>query len=226
MNNKYSVIIPAAGSSNRFGKEDKLLVKINNVHLIKHTLDIFLEDDDCAQVILVTSNKNTTTFKNFFHLNKKFLLVVGDDTRFKSVRNGFKYVHKNIENVLIHDGCRPFLSSELLQTIKTELIENNHQAVIPLLDIYDSMVLLGETIEYKNRDLHKLVQTPQGFKKSLLDTLFTKEITKQYNDTFSFVLDNQQDIDFKIVQGERQNIKVTHKDDLWFFKYIGGNQDD
>lgn len=210
----YSVIIPAAGHSTRF-KRDKLLEKINNVHVIKHTLAPFIEDNDCEQIILVSNEKNYKIFKNFFHLNKKILLIKGGINRFESVKNGFKYVKQNIEYVLIHDGARPFLTHELINDIKNELT-NGYDAVIPILRISDSLIKVrNQIIKYVNRNDYIRVQTPQGFRKNVLINSYNKiknEII-DFNDEFSFVV-NTMPIKYKFVIGNESNLKITFEKDI------------
>lgn len=211
--NKYSVIIPASGLSNRFGN-DKLMIKINNIEIIKHTVSIFIEDKDCNHVIICANNKNIDKFKTFFHLYSKVLVVKGGKTRFESVKNGISYLRKDAENILIHDGARPFLNNELLSRIKQSVIIDNNSITIPYIDIYDSCMDISIN-KYLDRDNIKIIQTPQAFKRNLIVNIYNN-VEKPYNDEYSMILDNSSDAKCNFVLGQRSNVKITTKEDLEF----------
>lgn len=211
---KYNVIIPSAGNSTRFAKnKDKLLYKINNEKIIFCSTIPFIEDENCEKVIIPTSEKNFSSFKKIFCLYHKVLIVKGANTRSQSVKNGFQYITKNCENVLIHDGARPFITKEIINKIFYELI-NSNEIIIPYINIYDSLFNSNE-LKYVKRENYKLIQTPQAFKKNILKETYenVKDIDA-FNDELSLLLSNNKNYKVKFIEGNSKNKKITILSDI------------
>ncbi len=210
---KYSVIIPAAGSSSRVGTYDKLLFKINNQPVIKHSVANFFDDPDCKQIILVVPEAKFDFYKKMFNFYPKLLVVKGAATRFASVACGFHHVKQDY--VLIHDGARPYVSMELIETIKQTL--ESHAVVIPTIPVIDSMLQVNTTgqVNYVNRDHYQLVQTPQGFETKLLAQAYTTNANQStYSDEGSLVLATCPQADLVTIPGETGNKKITYESDF------------
>ncbi len=214
---KYTVIIPAAGSSVRFGNKNKLTIKINGEMLIKHTISVFNYDKECEKIILVVKENEFNLFKRLFCLDKKIIVVAKNTlTRSESVKFGLEYCKKS-EFIMIHDGCRPFLESELVERIKEQLA--SYDVVIPILKISDSILQINPDLKYLNRDNIFRVQTPQAFKKAILVNKSNKiEKIDLFNDEFSQLLSANNSINYKLIEGSSKNIKVTYEDDLNYFE--------
>ncbi|MDE5651646.1 MAG: 2-C-methyl-D-erythritol 4-phosphate cytidylyltransferase [Ureaplasma sp.] len=214
---RYTTIIPAAGSSVRFGKKNKLTIKINGDMLVKHTINSFNDDKECEKIILVVRENEFNFFKKLFCLKNKVIVVAKDTrTRSETVRFGLEYCKKT-EYIMIHDACRPFLEYELLNEIKQEL--DSYDAVIPILKISDSILQNNSNLTYLNRDEIVRVQTPQAFKtKILLDAINQINDFNSFNDEFSQVIFANPKINYKLINGSNKNIKVTYEDDLNCFE--------
>lgn len=210
---KYSAIILAGGSSSRFGEENKLLFKINNKTIIEHSIEHFLNDNDCLKVIVVINSKYEDIYKKLLK-NKKIQFVNGGKTRHDSFLNGFNYC-VDCEYIMVHDAARPFLSSELISNIKKEfLLDKKLECVVPILNISDSILSIDNNkIEYLNRDQIKIVQTPQAFKNKLVKSIIKVDKKNSYNDEFSWVISNK-NIRYKIILGDKNNLKITYKNDI------------
>lgn len=214
----YDVIVPASGLSKRFGR-DKLKLKLKNEMVIKHSLTYFIEDKDCQKILLVVNSKEFSFYKNLFCLINKLVVVTGAQTRFESVRNGIKY--SNNENLMIHDGARPFLTYESLQTIKDALEAGSELGTLAI-KARDSVLKVTKMIQYENREEIYLVQTPQFFKKSLLLDSYEKysiqKNLKEYHDELSLVLDFYENLKPTLIQGDPKNLKITYPDDVFEFE--------
>ena len=151
MVNKYSVIIPAAGSSQRFDtKIHKLdFVLKNGKTILEQTISIFVNDPRCDEIILVVQPE-----KQFIEIeNPKIKRVLGAKTRFLSVYNGVQMA-KN-ETIIIHDAARPFLSKTILEKI----LQKDFLFGTVILSIVDSIFQTqNNQIKYLNRDEFFLVQ--------------------------------------------------------------------
>lgn len=212
---KYSVIIPASGYSSRFKYPvDKIFYKIKNELVIKHTVNAFLYDDECNKIILTANEQTFSKLKQMFSLYSKVLVVYGGHTRNETIRKSVNYLDKNNQYVLIHDGARPYISSEVIEEVKCKLFSDEYDAITTYIDIYDSLIKINDKqIDYVNRDEFKLIQTPQAFKQNILIKALNQFNETTYNDEFSLVkqLNN---IKTKLVPGSRTNIKITTIDDV------------
>lgn len=215
---QYTAIIVAAGSSRRF-KQDKLTFKINGEYLINHTISNFSDDHDCTKIVLVINENKYQFYKNLFHLNHKILVVkVNTISRSESVQKGLEYCNKS-EFVLVHDGCRPYVTIDLIEKVKQGLIDG-YDVVCPIIDITDSVIKVDGNIEYLNRDNIKRVQTPQGFRTTVLLDAFNKTNSSQtFNDEFSLVLNYNDKIKHLLVLGEISNTKITVPEDVNIVNY-------
>jgi len=129
--------------------------------------------------------------------------------------------------VLIHDGCRPFVSARLIQRIMDEV--QQHQAVIPLVPLTDtpkeiSFPLSDESpaavvTRHLRRDMSGLAQTPQAFAFPEIFTAYKKAAQQQEDaPLFSYTDDAEVWGEFcgpvAVVPGEAENRKITFPDDL------------
>ncbi len=212
---KFSAVIVAAGSGNRFGKY-KQLVKIGGRTLVEIVLDKFFSCG-ASELVLVTKRELFSYFEPLKeHFRIPFNIVEGGAERGDSVFNGVKAASYNY--VLIHDAARPYLSCELIQRVWRALKENN--AVIPAVPVRDTVVRIdkGKAVEKIDREKLRSVQTPQGFRKDTLLRAF--EIAKKkglyFTDESTMLLETL-GIPSCIVEGEHLNLKITFREDLKMF---------
>lgn len=217
---QYAVIIPGAGSSSRFQK-DKLTFKINNQYLIHHTVSNFLDDNECQKIILLVNKSKYDFYKNLYCLQNKILVIgVATSSRHETVKIGLQYCAKN-EYVLIHDACRPYVTQNLIEIVKSKL-KDGYDAVCPVVDIVDSVIDINNNqIQYLERNNIKRVQTPEGFKVSVLMNAFgdAQSSNEIFNDEFSLVLSGQAKIKHLLVPGEVGNTKITVPEDVSVIDY-------
>ena len=111
----------------------------------------------------------------------------------------------------MHDGVRPFVSSEVIAACFDEAEKNG--AAIPVMPMIDS---LRETDEKGSRPVDRsryfAVQTPQVFDAVLLLRAYAQEFTPLFTDDASVVEELGEPI--RLVTGNRENIKLTTPFDL------------
>jgi len=205
------LIITAAGSSQRFGK-NKLLEPLNNNPLIVKTC-LGFKGFEFHQRVLSVPQAEFETWATLVKTHAlPFTCVAGGPTRAESVKNAVEAC-KNCEKLLIHDGARPFVSQTLIVRILEAL--NTHTAAIPALPVSDTIkqVQNNSVISTLNRNELVAVQTPQGFHTGTLLNAYTN-ITelKNYTDEASIVEANQTPV--WVVEGDPDNIKITYPKDL------------
>ncbi len=214
---KYSAIIVAAGSGNRFGGY-KQLIKIGGRNIVEIVLDRFSKCGT-SELVLVTKKE---LFPHFEYIRELFdvpvKIVEGGQRRGDSVFNGVKAAA--YDNVLIHDAARPYLNCSLIQRVRNAL--KKYDAVIPVVPVRDTMVIVKGSVAVKKVDREKLksVQTPQGFKKDILIEAFKIARSKglHFTDESTMLIETIRLFPY-IVDGEHSNLKITYREDLAMFRY-------
>jgi len=142
----------------------------------------------------------------------EYLLANGGQTRFHSVQNGLALVPDDARGVVgVHDGVRPFPSIEVIrrcyETARTA------KAVIPVIPVVETVRHLeNEKSVTVPRDDYRLVQTPQTFDIQLLKAANRQPYNDGFTDDASVVESYGHDI--TLVDGNRENIKITTPFDL------------
>ena len=206
-----AAIIPASGIGVRFG-EAKQFKLLGNKPLLIHTLSPFLQSKEIKEiVIVVSSDKLSITKKTISSLPKKtnIKLVSGGPHRQDSVYEGLKAVSDLCGLVCIHDGVRPFLSTELIEsTIKA--CEKFDGAVAAVKSTDTVKLVTGNTVQKTvNRDQIWLAQTPQTFNKQKLDKAFLFAKQNHFYGTDESMIMEKMGYSIAIVKGSNQNIKIT-----------------
>jgi len=179
-----------------------------------YTIEAFYHAVSSMQIIIVLPHEQITLWKNLceqYHFSIKHLITEGGDTRFQSVKNGLKYTSSD-GIIGVHDGVRPFVSEEVIKRCYAEA--ERYKAVVPVIDVVESIRELLPDNESKSvmRDNYKLVQTPQVFEASTLLRAYEQRYTSSFTDDASVV--ETMGTDIHLVQGNRENIKITTPFDL------------
>jgi 2-C-methyl-D-erythritol 4-phosphate cytidylyltransferase len=109
---KVALLIPAAGSGERFGAPiPKALVQLNGRTLIEHAV---LNLGPVASQIIVAAPAG---FEDKFReiLGDAVTVVTGGSTRTKSVKIALESIAEDIEYVLVHDAARPLASGDVIK---------------------------------------------------------------------------------------------------------------
>lgn len=95
--------------------------------------------------------------------------VVGGPSRQASVAAGLHALPAEVDVVLVHDAARALAPAELTADV-VRAVRAGHTAVIPGLAVVDSVVEVRHgAARPVDRSSLRLVQTPQGFDRALLD---------------------------------------------------------
>ena len=205
---KYSVIIVASGKGNRMNLGyNKVYYKIDEEMIIEKSINTFIKDKECTQIIVVTNKEE------FHYLNKynNITLIQGGNRRMDSVLNGLNIV--NNEYVLVHDGARPYITLDIINDLKKELLVTD--ACIVAVDSIDTIKQVKNNgLVTLDRSTIKNAQTPQGFKTSIIKDAYNNINSDiEYTDDASIV-EKVLGIRVSYVNGSYSNIKITTLKDI------------
>lgn len=209
----YSAIVLCAGKGSRSGLTyNKMLYRFKNKTVYEMTMEIFLNDERCKQIIVVTKEEELDDLKKLIS-SKKIDYVFGGKERQDSVYNGLQVVKEDY--VLIHDGARPYLKKENIDDILECL--NKNDACLLVVPVKDTIKVCidGNIVKTLPREQLVQAQTPQAFKTELIKRCYQKGKDKNYiaTDDASLV-EYFENIEVKAVLGSYSNIKITTPDDL------------
>lgn len=207
-----SVVITAGGSSSRFKGKNKLLFSILNKTVIETTVEKFLQIDEIDEIVISANSSILDELTTMFYNNQKIKIILGGENRQQSVYNALS-VCNNPDYVLIHDGARPFISSEII--LKTIQVVKEKKACIVAVKTTDTIKVVDENMCVKlspNRAELWNAQTPQAFDFNLIYGLHKKY--QNLNCTDDSLLCEKDKIAVFIVEGEYSNIKITTIDDV------------
>jgi 2-C-methyl-D-erythritol 4-phosphate cytidylyltransferase len=142
-------------------------------------------------------------------------IVAGGETRQRSVRAGFDRLDVDVDVVVIHDGARPFVTPALIQTaIDAALVDGSAVAAIPESDTLKRVSGEGTIIEtVDRRDLWR-AQTPQAFRRALLQQALAYAAEQRLDTTDEASLMEWLTWPVRIFPGSIWNFKITSPDDL------------
>ncbi len=207
---KFSAIITAGGTSSRFGNTNKLLEKINGKEIIKYTIDAFV-DADVEDIVICANLSIVDVLGKIFADYQNVRIVEGGATRQESVFNGLKAV--SCDYVLIHDGARPMITSEIIKKTMDEVASKKAVSVMTkTVDTIKRVDENGKIITTIDRTQLYNTQTPQAFEYDLIKSVHEKYEGENFTDDAGMVEKFGKDV--YIVEGDYRNIKVTTKSDL------------
>ena len=224
-------LILAAGTGSRMGNADKpkQFLPIYGKPLMIHTIEAFEMHDDIDKIVVVTSEGFDDQVKVWckqYDLGKVKAVAIGSDSRQGSVYNGLQAVKalgaKDDDIIVIHDAARPLIS----QNIITNNIEacKKYDAVDTVIKASDTIVASSDAeriTNIPNRSELYQGQTPQTFKFALISEAHEKAKAGQIpnvTDDTKLVISMGKEV--HLVEGSKQNFKITTFDDLMMLKAL------
>lgn len=221
-----AVIIPAAGSGTRLGSRlPKPFIPLDGKAILEHTIAQFLPVKGLSQIIVATSvasfERVENIFASFSNASTELILVEGGAERQHSIENALKYLNPDIDIVAIHDAVRPFISKEKIEQC-VECAIKYGGAILAVLakDTIKKVDSSGIIIETPDRASLWQAQTPQIFQKDILLKAYKKAKEDDYFGTDDASLVEYIGGTVKIIEGDRNNLKITYPIDLIIAEHI------
>ena len=216
MNKEKIAIIVAGGKGERMQTVlPKQFLEIQGKPILMHTLEVFFNYESSIKIILVLPATQIETWeglckKHAFNISHQ--IVAGGETRFHSVQNGLKSITGSAL-IAVHDGVRPLVSSSTIGNCFDAAA--TYDAAIPVVDLVDSIRQTNDNTSISvDRNAFKLVQTPQIFDSKLLEKAYKQEYSPLFTDDASVI--EALGVNVRLVEGNRENIKITTSLDLQF----------
>lgn len=110
-------------------------------------------------------------------LTGQWAVLPGGATRQDSVQRGLGSLPDGVDIVLVHDAARPFVPAAVVARVVAAVVAGA-DAVVPVLPVIDTVKQVdsaGAVVATPDRSVLRLTQTPQGFRRSLLERAYSAE---------------------------------------------------
>ena len=206
-------IVAAAGSGARFGAAGgKQFVQIQGISLLERTLRTLEKCADFQGMVVVVPADQVGAAQS----RPGVRAVAGGERRIDSVRAGLAEIPDDCDLVLVHDGVRPGVTPELVARVVEAALR--YGAAVPVLPVKETVKEVddaGRVVRTVGREPLRLVQTPQGFRREVLQQAYAwaeQNGNPDFTDDAALVEASGQTVG--VVAGEEENVKVTVPGDL------------
>ena len=226
---KIVAVIAAGGTGSRFGVHGgkhagKQLLEVAGRPLAAWAVEAFVVTPCVDEVVVVCDPARVEEFEAAIRVwvdtdTVALRFVAGGTTRTDSVQNGLDAIIDSDAPddaiVLIHDGARPLILPSTIQAAYTTLVAANVDGVVvghPLTDTIKQVD--GQTIiDTPDRTLYWAAQTPQAFRFGRLLMAYERATARNIVATDDAALMEADGATVIMVEGSRDNIKVTRPED-------------
>jgi len=172
------IVVVAAGSSSRFGEQDKLTLDLNSKPLFTHCIETFSKIVPIENIIVVASEERIDELKGIIKetLDLEINVTAGGNQRSDSSLNGLKALPNKLKYAAVHDAARPFLSAKSFKICYDSLVK--HGSAVLAHPVTDTIKVVSDGLKVQNtpaRDTLFAAETPQMFiRKELIDAYTNK----------------------------------------------------
>ena len=201
-----TAILAAAGSSQRMGGENKLLLPLDGMPVLVHTLRV-----------IAAREENLLTYAELcktYGIRKPVKVVVGGATRQESVLRAALEARADAKLLAVQDGARPLVTPELFDAVVLRAAVC--AAAAPAVPVHDTIKLARDrrVTETPDRSMLFAVQTPQVFDAGLLKAALQSALTEHAALTDDCSAVERLGKEVYLTDGDEENIKITTPLDL------------
>lgn len=220
MTQKVTAIVLAAGKGSRMNSNiPKQYLTLLDKPVLFYSLEAF-ENSNVDEIILVTGSGEQEYCKKEivekYHIKKVVDITEGGAERYHSVFRGLKAA-EGAEYVLIHDGARPLISTEVINRAIQYVKEAGACVVgMPVKDTIQLVDENGEICSTPERRRTWIAQTPQCFSYELAFSSYDMAISNGDGSITddAMVVQRYGNARVAMLEGGYENIKVTTPEDI------------
>ncbi|HJF66442.1 MAG TPA: 2-C-methyl-D-erythritol 4-phosphate cytidylyltransferase [Slackia equolifaciens] len=229
---KTAAIVLAGGSGERFGHDGgKQIVEIAGRPTLAWSIMAFDATEDIGIIVVVCPEDRMQEYwalaidpHNFV---TPIVMAPAGASRQESAFSGLEYVPDNYEYVALHDGARPLISPELIMhtinTLKGTLDADGAIVATPAVDTL-KVVENGVIVGTPDRRVFWNAQTPQVFRSGVYRRAHASALAEGFIGTDDASLIERMGGKVLVVEGKRDNIKLTVPEDYRMLSAIVQSQ--
>ena len=215
-----SVIFPAAGAGRRMKADrNKVLLELSGVPILLRTLRRFSAVPAVAELIVVVARDEIAFVEGMLEKAqglKPWRAVQGGAERQYSIANGMAHLAADADIVLVHDAARPLVSLAAIEAVIFAAREKG--AAIAAVRAKNTIKVVGEDGRVEATPARASlweVQTPQGFRREILQRAYEKAVQDGFLGTDDASLVERIGEAVFVVESDYGNLKITTPEDLW-----------
>lgn len=219
-----SAIILAAGSSSRMGGVSKQFMDVDGMPVIARTVCEFDRAACIDEIIIVAKQEELSKYDGFsekYSIKKPIKLVLGGNSRQESSRFGIDAVNEKSKFVAIHDAARCLITCDMIDKVcHGAYLHGGAILAVRAIDtvkVGDKNAFIDSTPE---RKYVWQAQTPQVFKTNAFRMASYVARDENFEGTDDASLLEHVHIPVKLVEGSRENIKITEPVDIHFAEAV------
>lgn len=217
MKQSVIAIILAAGKGLRMGGDiPKQFLDLAGRPVLAHTLTAFDNSPSIDSLVIVATDESYIRDQvlTSWPMKKPIHFALGGKERQHSVWNALKTID-NCDIVVIHDGVRPLITTEVIEeSISAARLCGASAVGMPCKDTIKVVDDKGFSLRTPDRSRLWTIQTPQTFQLSLLKEAHEKAMEDGFLGTDDSSLVERMGHPVKLIQGGYYNIKITTPEDL------------
>ena len=231
-----TAIIAAGGRGTRFGGGQlKQLLFVGGRAILDRSVSAFVSHPAIAEVIVALPGELALDPPAYLQpaesggASKPLRIVAGGARRQDSVAYAFQAADTMSDVIVIHDAARPFASADLVARTIAAAAESG--AALAAVQSRDTVkrggphgrdgTIVAETLA---RESIYLAQTPQAFRRDILQQALAYGAREGIDVTDEATLAERAGFAVRLVEGEPSNIKITTSDDMTIAEAIAGSQ--
>ena len=217
-----AAIVLAGGHGNRFGVETgKQLIDLAGKPLMTWSIEAFDEAEDIGLIVVVCPKERMEEYKEIavdpYNIYTPVLFAPAGQSRQESAFSGLEFVPDTFEFVLLHDAARPLVTGEFAMHVIIVVIGNiDCDGAVVAHPSIDTLKLVenGEIVGTPDRKMFWNAQTPQVFRAGLYRRAHASALRDGFLGTDDSSLIERLGGHVLVVEGSRDNIKLTVPEDL------------
>ncbi|MEY8562438.1 2-C-methyl-D-erythritol 4-phosphate cytidylyltransferase [Eggerthellaceae bacterium 3-80] len=220
-NPQTAAIILAGGTGERFGNEGgKQLVEIAGKPILTWSAEAFDAVGDIGLIVIVCPEDRESEYLKRaidpFPFVTPVVVAPSGPSRQESAFSGLEYVPDDFEYVILHDGARPLITPELIAhtiaTLKGNIDCDGAVVAHPSVDTL-KVVENGIVVGTPDRRVFWNAQTPQVFRAGIYRRAHASALSDGFVGTDDSSLIERLGGRVLVVEGKRDNIKLTVPED-------------
>ncbi len=221
---RIGAVILAGGQGKRMNSPvQKQYMMLAGKPVITYALEAFSCPEIDEIVLVVGAGEQEYVKKEILNPFGPFqvkAITEGGRERYHSVYEGLKAL-SSCEYVLIHDGARPLVSTDIIRRVIRGAVEYEACAAgMPAKDTIKVLDREGFAVETPDRSFLWQIQTPQGFSYPLIrkayDQIMGDEACQSGITDDAMIVEKWTSRRVKMIEGSYENLKVTTPEDLVF----------
>ena len=220
---RAAAVVLAAGDGTRIGgAHNKVFLHLAGRRVVSWSLQALAQVRSIERFVMVIRESDRELAEETIDRDLEGIdveVVLGGNSRHQSELFALRHlavaIASSLDVVLVHDGARPLLSPELVQTLITTAAECG--AAIPGLETDEiRRVRPDGTLDLRPPEVMIRAQTPQAFDaRTVLNAYERADIDRFVGTDTASCVEEYSDTRIQVVAGNPANIKITYPQDLF-----------